>query len=146
MPLIKIPLYLLKVILLRFHENIYLKCLKCVCTFFFCWTNWADWGAGGGAPQATAKRLTIEAKSHKRSHLFNFWDFVYPFHLCMHLHPTIFPSSFTPPTPHPRVQHPLILPCPPYSLPPPFCLSPSSLYQRRFSPFRPSLLGNPSAA
>lgn len=74
-----------------------------------------------GAPQAAAKTLTIEAKSHKRSHLFNFWDFVSPLiHPRMHLHPTIFPSSFTPPLSHPSlpscVQYPLILPCPP---PPP---------------------------
>lgn len=109
-----------------------------------------------GAPQAAAKTLTIEAKSHKRSHLFNFWDFVSPpIHPRMHLHPTIFPSSFTPPLSHPSlpscVQYPLILPCPPphptlFSPPPPLCLSPSSLYQRRFSPLRPSLLGNPSTA
>lgn len=37
-----------------------------------------------GAPQAAAKTLTIEAKSHKRSHLFNFWDFVSPPHPSPH--------------------------------------------------------------
>lgn len=85
-----------------------------------------------GAPQAAAKTLTIEAKSHKRSHLFNFWDFVSPpIHPRMHLHPTIFPSSFTPPLSHPSlpscVQYPLILPCPPPPTPPPNpFLSPSS--------------------
>lgn len=84
-----------------------------------------------GAPQAAAKTLTIEAKSHKRSHLFNFWDFVSPLiHPRMHLHPTIFPSSFTPPLSHPSlpscVQYPLILPCPPTHPPPNPFLSPSS--------------------
>lgn len=84
-----------------------------------------------GAPQAAAKTLTIEAKSHKRSHLFNFWDFVSPpIHPRMHLHPTIFPSSFTPPLSHPSlpscVQYPLILPCPPPHPPPNPFLSPSS--------------------
>lgn len=72
-----------------------------------------------GAPQAAAKTLTIEAKSHKRSHLFNFWDFVSPpIHPRMHLHPTIFPSSFTPLplSPFP----PLLCPIPPHpTLPPP---------------------------
>lgn len=71
-----------------------------------------------GAPQAAAKTLTIEAKSHKRSHLFNFWDFVSPpIHPRMHLHPTIFPSSFTPPplSPFP----PLLCPIPPHPTLPP---------------------------
>lgn len=71
-----------------------------------------------GAPQAAAKTLTIEAKSHKRSHLFNFWDFVSPLiHPRMHLHPTIFPSSFTPPplSPFP----PLLCPIPPHPTLPP---------------------------
>lgn len=86
----------------------------------------------------------------KQSHLFNFWDFVSPLHPCKDLHPTVPLLSHPQPSLPSCVQHPLILPSPPrpfISLPsPPLCLSPISLYQRRFSPLRPSLLGNPSAA
>lgn len=86
----------------------------------------------------------------KQSHLFNFWDFVSPLHPCIDLHPTVPLLSHPQPSLRSCVQHPLILPSPPrpfISLPsPPLCLSPISLYQRRFSPLRPSLLGNPSAA